>query len=324
MKNAAATLALIFFSAGFAVGCTPENKQVDLDDALNAFKNPTGSFSKETGSGAFSGYRSEEAESSKVSTPGASGSSGTSRTQSLTFLTKTLDQKAQCAEGEACPCESSGSFVYKMETRSEGKALQMQFDKCVSADGSGFDGQAALLVSNQPLLGLESGGLEKKAPASEENEEASDEAASTPKTPKTPKTGSKTLAVNPSLGQNLLLTAKGTAFEGDKSVSLEFSLVYEAGYTVLAIEVPDGKVVIGMAADGTAFVKAKQGSWTCKPQNGKGYVCTSTSGGEDVAVSEEGSEAEAAEANSSGEEAANSEEGQADPEDDSDVPADGE
>lgn len=260
-----------------AVGCSSSEptRTVSADDALTTFQNPTGSFSKDNASQAFSGFRSEQSESGKVSTGGAGGSSST-KSQSLKLLAHTLDAKASCAEGQTCACETSGSFVYTAEQSKAGAAAYMKFDKCVGKDGTGFTGEAILVVTSSPILGIEA---DSSSPVA-----ASD--------------------------KNLLLAAKGEAFDAKQSIDLEFALLHEAGYTLLAIQVPDGKIVIGVAANGNAFVKAKQGTWVCKAGKGnKGYACASQSGGEEVDV--EDADASPATSSSSEEEAAPPSDGKA-------------
>jgi hypothetical protein len=251
MKLASAALPLLLATLGALGGCTEKDSTVDLDRALESLRNPTGSFTRDTGSGAFSGYKSEQAESSRVDRPGAG--SGSASTQSMRFLTRTLDAKAQCTEGQACACATSGSFTYKQAPSNEGTALHFTFDACKSAEGNTFDGEAMVLSTTKPLLDVEA------------------------------KTPTKT-KLEPAAGEpNLLMTAKGTASDGNQSIALEFALIYEAGYTLLAVEVADGKIVVGVAADGSGFVKAKHGTWSCTPKT-KGYDCVSTDGGETVDV----------------------------------------
>jgi len=247
-------------------GCSSSEdsgRTVSADSALDTFQNPTGSFDKSNASQAFSGFRSEKSESGKVSQPGAGGggSSGTSSKQSLKLLTRTLDAKSQCTEGQTCACEGSGSFVLTAEQSKAGQAAHITFDKCLDKDGSGFDGEALLVVSSQPILGISSEAASSSAPA----------------------TGNGT---NAAADKNILFAAKGTAYEASQSLELEFALLQESGYMLLAIQVPDGKIVIGVnSRNGDAFVKAKQGTWVCKAgKAGKGYACSSTSGGEEVDI----------------------------------------
>jgi hypothetical protein len=251
MSSAVVLLAVV---ASPLMGCSSESHSVDADSALSAFKNPTGTFSKDTGSSAFSSYQSEHAQSDSVSRPSVgSGSSGQSNPQSVKVLAKTLDAKSQCTEGEKCACAGGGSAIYDQEPSKIGKAVRFQFDKCIGDDGAGFDGEALLLVTSQPIVDLA-----KDTPA------ASGASAD---------------------AQNILFAAKGTATDGDKSLELEFALVEESGYTLLAVEVADGKIVVGLAPDGSAWVKAKQGTWTCKPNESKSYACTPVEGdGEAVDV----------------------------------------
>jgi hypothetical protein len=254
-----------------AVGCSSSesSRTVSADDALTTFQNPTGSFSKDNASQAFSGFRSEQSESGKVGTGGVAGSGGSTKTQGLTkFMTRTLDAKASCAEGQSCACEVSGSFSYTAEQSKAGAAAHIKFDKCVNKE-AGFTGEAVIVVTSNPILGIE---RDSSSPTT-----ASD--------------------------KNLLFAAKGEAFDAKQSVNLEFALLHESGYTLLAIQVADGKIVIGVAPNGNAFVKAKQGTWVCKAGKGsKGYACSSTSGGGEEVDVEDADSSPVTESSSSSEE----------------------
>ncbi len=281
MKKISVLVVLAATTIGLSTtGCSSEQGTVSTDQALDAFQNPTGSFTKDNGNSAFSGYRSEKSESGKVATPGASSSSGT-KTQSLRLLSHTLDAKSQCVEGASCACEKSGSFVYSIEQTKLGSGYHFEFDKCVNADGSGFDGKALLVATSQSILGIQDSGSQSAEPS---QSSASDSTSDTGSSMGLEEADSSSSTPAADGSKNILFAAKGTASQGSQSLAVEFALVQEAGYTLLAIDVADGKIVIGVAANGNAFVKAKQGTWICKPGSAKGYTCKSTSGAEDVAV----------------------------------------
>jgi hypothetical protein len=247
---------------GLSVGCTNSSpgssSSLDANGVLGKFQHPTGSFSNENGGAAFSSYQSKKDESSHVAIPNAGGGSGTSSTQSMHILSTTAD--AQCAAGATCACAKGGSYSYQKDTAAENPTVNFRFDSCQFDNGSGFDGVAELVVSDQPLVGV-------KKMAGVVNSAADAGAASTVSTTK-----------------NFVLTAKGTGSDGGKSMALEFSLAQEAGYVLLSVDMADGNIVIGIAKDGTAFVKAKQGTWNCTPSASSGYSCTSEDGGAPVAI----------------------------------------
>jgi putative hemolysin len=280
MKTALSALAMTFTLGALSIACSSESSEpVSANSALDSFQNPTGSFTKETGGQALSGYKAEQAESSKVERPG--GSAGGTKPQSLRLLTKTLDSKASCNEGQSCACVGGGSFSYRREETKAGQAARFQFDSCVGNDNAGFDGQAILLVTSRPLLGISDDGNSRSAPPPKKTG-SSDEGGLTEAEDGSP-------ASEAERDQNLLFAARGTAIEGNKRTALDFALAYEKGYTLLAVEVKDGKVVVGLAPSGTIFVKAKQGSWVCTPSSSRGYQCKSSSGGDDVQLDGEAS-----------------------------------
>lgn len=235
-----------------AVACSAESKEpVSADESLAAFRNPTGSFGKENGAAALSGFDAEKSESGKVNRPGAS--SGTSRTQGIRVMNGALGAEATCAEGQSCACPGGGSIVYRAEQSSIGAAAHFAFSNCVDDEGAGFDGEAVVAVAKQPILGL-----------------------------------AKT-ATTPVTSDNIFFAAKGTAFDKTTRIALEFALLHEAGYTLLAVQVADGKIVIGSAPDGTLVIKAKQGTFHCGSAAG-GYTCKGDETGEEIAI---GGEAQA-------------------------------
>jgi hypothetical protein len=276
MKTSAMSLALVALVASVNAACADAVHDDDVDSALEAFRHPTGTFSKENGSSAFSNYRSEQSESSKVNTPKSGESSGTSSSQSVRLLAKTVDSQAKCSEGQSCPCDAGGSFVYSQLQRSEGLALRFKFDDCLSADKTGFAGEAVLFMTDKALLGDDA--------ARSSSSSSSSSSSGAPK-----KTGSlfgnsKPLAMPSTEPKNMFLAARGNAIEGSKRTPIEFALIKEGEFVLLAVEVPDGKIVIGIASDRSAFVKAKQGTFLCQPKGKEGYACKSTNGGEELDV----------------------------------------
>ena len=248
MKTALTILALCTLASSSLLGCSTESGSVDPADALGRFQHPSGSFSSDSGSAAFSGYASDRAASGNVAMPdgATSASGGTSTTQSLHVLTMTTSNQSQCGEGRKCSCDGSGSFTYSQGSSKLGTEIDFEFDHCIAADGSGFDGKAAIVLSQSPILGLR-GGTSNGKP-------------------------------------NFLLVAKGTGYDGTESAPLTFALASEAGYVFLSVDLPDGNVVIGVAGDGTAYVKAKEGSWTCNVDDASGYACVSDDGAPAVKV----------------------------------------
>jgi len=263
-----------------------EGQTVDTGSALTTLRSPTGSFSAATAGKAFGGYRTQKADSQRVSAPTSGGSVGT---RSIRLLDRA---SGSCGQGQACACPNGGSMTYAAESNADGQMVKVRFASCSFEDGFGFDGNALLLVSNKSLLGYAS------------------EAASAPKAPSTGSggTGSSTGTTGTGAGSEdsadgydsseglsesgstsgaaaVLLAAKGTASYGAKKLPLEIALLTEGKYAFLAVSVPDGKIVIGVSADGRAIVKSKEGTWNCQSSAG-GWVCKSDSG-ESLNVKEE-------------------------------------
>lgn len=245
MSHRISSIALFGLVLGVAACSAKNDAPIDTNASLSAFRNPTGSFTKETGAEAFSGYGAEKKESGKISRPGAS--SGTSRTQGIRLMNTARTAEGSCGEGQKCACPGGGTLVYQAEQSSVGAAAHFQFDSCIDENGSGFDGEAVVIVANQPILGI--------AKAAKSTTQAGEE--------------------------NVFFAAKGTAIEDGTTLDLEFALLVEAGYTLLAVEVADGKIVVGSAPDGSWFVKAKQGSFHCSSSKGK-MICTSDESGEEI------------------------------------------
>jgi hypothetical protein len=223
--------------------------------AVDAIQNPTGSFGADNAGAAFGRYSENKNASSGLSSQagGGSGASGSSTTQSLHVLAnKAQTSTSSCSEGSACACEGGGSFTYHQQQSDYGPAITATFDACVMADGSGFAGDMLLLVSDKPILKEDKAGV------------GSDAAA----------------------GKSLLLAAEGTfTATGGKSLKAEVVFLDERGVDYLAVEVADGKIVIGVRkSDGLAVVYAKDTMWVCKPDASQAYACVEQSSGQKVST----------------------------------------
>ena len=254
--------------------------EVDTGSALSSLRSPTGSFSKASGAGAFAGYRSKRAESSKVSTPASTpAGGGTSSTSSIRLLDKAATSQA-CSQGQACACPGGGSMSYGAESSSEGQLVRVKFDSCGFEDGLGFDGDAILLVSTKSLLGLDDETTAKAGPSAPSSSGGPSTGASGGLKEAQPAPSSATEA------KAVLLAAKGTVTDGTSRMPLAFAIVTEAHYVFIAVSVPDGNIVIGVSDNGNAIVRSKEGTWRCT-SGSRGLVCTSDQG-ESLDVAEDG------------------------------------
>jgi hypothetical protein len=265
VKTSTTAFVAIVALATSAIACSSSSgsgDEVDTSTALSSLRTPTGSFSEATAGKALGGYRAGRADSARVSTPGASvgsASAGT-KTASIRLLDKA---SASCGGGQSCACPNGGSLSYAAESNADGAAIKVSFSACGFEDGWGFDGKAVLLASKKSLLGTPA------APAAP---------AATDDTSASPDTG--TGAVGTSFGSeyvSILVAAKGVASNGGNRLELEFALVAEAHYAFLAVQVADGKVIIGLSDDGRAIVKSKEGTWTCTT-SATSWTCTSDTG----------------------------------------------
>lgn len=280
MKTALTALALTVSLGAATMACSSSSssERVDTQSALASLRSPTGTFSSQNGKAAFAGYSSKRADSSKVST-GSGGGSGTSRAQGLRILNQAAAGEAACTDGQACACEKSGSMTYTHESSADGDLLRIAFDACVSEDGEGFDGEAVLLASKKPLLGVKEGS-KTSSPASTEgdaDQPSAGDAADDGLSEAQPETEAGDDFALPEGVVSLMLAAKGTAIHSGGKTPLELAMVTEAGYVYLSVTVPDGNVVIGLAKDGSAVVKPKDQTWTCSPA-GQSYTCQSGDG----------------------------------------------
>ncbi len=240
---------------GSLVACTnPDDKPAkSAGAALDSIQNPTGTFDSSNAGSAFSRYGSDKNASSGLAGTGG-GSGGSSSTQSLHILADQV-QGSSCAEGASCACDAGGSFTYSRQSTDYGPAIQASFDKCVFNDGNGFSGDMLLLASDKPLLKSDAAGV------------ASDTAT----------------------GKSLLLAAEGTFTKGSDSVKADVVFLQERGVDYLAVEVSDGKIVIGVReSDGLAVVYAKGTTWVCKPDASSDYTCQEQSSGQKVQAPKSG------------------------------------
>ena len=277
VKTATTAFVAIVALATSALACTSSSgstNEVDTATALSSLRAPTGSFSEQTAGKAFGGYRAGRANSSRVSAPGASVGSATAGTKTASI--RLLDKaSASCGGGQSCACPNGGSLSYAAESNADGAAIKVSFDACGFEDGWGFDGKAVLLASKKSLLGTPA------APAATPSAPSATDGTSA-----TPDTG--TGAAGTAFGSeyvSILVAAKGVASNGGNRLELEFALVAEAHYAFLAVQVADGKVVIGVSDDGRAIVKSKEGTWTCTT-SATSWTCTSDAG-KSMTVTEE-------------------------------------
>lgn len=286
MKTASVALvALVALASSSAVACSSSSgsgNDIDTGTALSSLRTPTGSFSEASAGKAFGSYRSDRANSSKISTPGASVGSASAGTKTASI--RLLDKASgSCGGGQACACPNGGSLTYAAESTADTAAIKVSFDACGFEDGWGFDGKAVLLASKKSLLGT-TGATASASASVSAGASASAGAAGAAADNGTGSAGA-------SFGGeyvSILLAAKGTASNGANKLQLELALVTEAHYAFLAVQVADGKVVVGISDDGHAIVKSKEGTWTCDT-TGSGWTCTSETG-KSMTVTEEASD----------------------------------
>ncbi len=251
--NRIAFTALAFSLGLFACTNQDDKPSKSASAALGSVQNPTGSFDADNANDAFSSYSSDKKSSSPLqSAGGGSGGSGSSSTQALHILSGV--QQSQCSEGSKCACPSGGSFTYQKQDSDYGPALSASFDSCVFDDGNGFTGDMLLLVSDKPLL---------KSDKADKADVGSDAAS----------------------GQSMLLAADGTFTNGTDTIKADVVFLHERGVDYLAVEVKDGKVVIGVReSDGAAVVYAKDTTWLCQPGADGNYDCQEQSSGKKVSA----------------------------------------
>lgn len=266
VKTSTTAFVAIVALATSATACSSSSgsgDEVDTSTALSSLRTPTGSFSEATASKAIGGYRARRADSARVSTPGSSigsASAGT-KTASIRLLDKA---SASCGGGNSCACPNGGSLSYAAESNADGAAIKMSFSACGFEDGWGFDGKAVVLASKKSLLGTPPA---PAAPAAADGTGASSDTTGTGAAGTT--FGSEYVSI--------LVAAKGVASNGGNRLELEFALVAEAHYAFLAVQVADGKVIIGVSDDGRAIVKSKEGTWSCTTTS-TSWTCTSDTG----------------------------------------------
>jgi hypothetical protein len=286
VKTSTSAFVAILALATSAMACSSSSgsgDEVDTSTALSSLRTPTGSFSEATAGHALGGYRAGRANSSRVSTPGASigsASAGT-KTASIRLLDKA---SASCGGGQSCACPNGGSLSYAAESNADGATVKVSFNACGFEDGWGFDGKAVLLASKKSLLGTPAAPA-SAAPATPATPAATD---GTTASPDTTADTTGTGAAGTSFGGeyvSILVAAKGVASNGGNRLELEFALVAEAHYAFLAVQVADGRVIVGVSDDGRAIVKSKEGTWSCTT-SASSWTCTSDTG-KSMTVTEE-------------------------------------
>ena len=256
--NRVAVFAIASSLALFACTSTDDKPAKSPSAAVDSIQNPTGTFDANNAGSAFSKYDSGKSASSGLAGTGgggsaAGGTSGSSSTQSLHVLAgKVQTSSSSCSEGSSCACDGGGTFSYQRQTTDYGPALTASFDQCVFDDGDGFSGDLLVLVSDKPLL---------------QGDKAS-------------------IGTDAAADKSLLLAADGMFSSPSKSVRAEVVFLAERGVDYLAVDVDDGRIVIGVrASDGLAVVYAKDTTWTCTAvagAAGAAYTCVDQTSGKKV------------------------------------------
>lgn len=255
----------LFFSGSLvlasilAMGCSStsgsSSRVGTASSALSIFREPTGTFDVSSGKSAVASMWAQKQQGSSLQqTPGAAGLA----TQSMKPLTDALGSSndgtassgSSCAEGATCACAGGGSFSYRREASSEGQAARISFSDCRGASGAGFDGEALVVVSQTPLL------VDDRLPKA-------------------------------TSGESVLFAAEGAALEGSARKDVTLAILVQSNVLLVAVDVPDGKVVLGALSDGRIVVRAKNASWTCAP-SAASYTCTAEGSGETIVVERSG------------------------------------
>ncbi len=257
--------AVALFALSSVFGCSSADKggvAASSSEALATIQNPTGTFDKNNGSQAFAGYKSNKRSSSGVASSGGGGgsSAGGTTAQSIKFL---ANQTGNCNQNQACACPGGGTVTAAVERTNDRVELSLEMSACVFESGDSFDGKALLVQSQKGLID------DSKLPA--------------------------TARVSSADGTSSLLAMDGDATVAGKAQHVKLVLLEQHGWVYLSVEVPSGSLVIGVGADGTAVVKAKDTSWTCASSS-KGYSCKSDGGLTDDAVEVEAGEVASASA----------------------------
>jgi hypothetical protein len=245
----------VVLASFLAVGCSSSSsgsgsggKVGSTTSALATFRKPTGTFNASTSKSAIASMWQQQQQGGKLQ--GQTGGGGGTATRAIRPLADSLSSGDEggpaCAEGARCSCEAGGSFSYQHEAADEGKAVRIAFSECMSSDGSGFDGEALVLVANKPLLD----------------------------DPKLPKATS---------AQSVLLVAEGNAIEGKERQKVGLALLAQSNVVLVAVEVEDGTIVLGAMSDGTIIVRSKDASYTCAPGKSS-YTCKDDASGETIVV----------------------------------------
>ena len=221
--------------------------------AIDTIQTPTGTFEADNASGAFGGYDTNRNASSGFTNTGG-GTGGSSSAQSLHVLSNTV-QGSACREGATCACDGGGSYTYERQSTDYGPALQATFDDCILSSGTGFSGDMVLLASDKPLLKSD-----------------------------------QLLEDSTADGKSAVLAAQGTFTVQSKTIDASVVLLSERGVDYLAVDVPDGRLVIGRrSSDGLAVVYAKDTTWVCKPDANVSYACEEQNSGKTMEVATTGS-----------------------------------
>jgi hypothetical protein len=257
MKRFAVSFVLV---AASLVACTnPDNKPAtNAGSALDTIQKPTGSFGSNNAGDAFGSYdNNKNASSGLAGTGGGAGGSSSTQTKGNLRVLSNQVRSGTCNEGSSCACEAGGSFTYSRQSTDYGPAIQASFSNCQFADGNGFNGDMILLVSDKPLL------------QSDKAQIASDTTAGS--------------------GKSVLLAAEGTFTAPSEKIDAEVVFLEERGVDYLAVDVADGKIVIGVRqSDGLAVVYAKDTTWICQGDANALYTCQEQSSGQKVSASKSG------------------------------------
>lgn len=256
--------AVALFALSSVVGCSSPDKGVATSSsaALAEIQNPTGTFDKSNGSQAFAGYNQNKQSSSSVAGASGGATAGGTTAQSIKFL---ANQTGNCAQGSSCACPGGGSFQYAAKRTNDSVELSLDMSACVFESGDSFDGNA-LFVQSQKALVDDSKLPQKSAPYDD--------------------------------GLSNLLAMEGDATVLGKTSHVKLVYLEQHGWVYLSVEVPSGSLVVGVASDGTAVVKAKDKTWTCD-YSSHGYSCKSDAGDDAVDVEASSSSSSATASSSS-------------------------
>ena len=241
--------AIAFVALSSVVGCSSTDKggvAASSSEALASIQTPTGTFDKTNGSQAFAGYQKNKQSSSGVASTGGASSAGGTTAQSIKFL---ANQTGNCSQNQACACPGGGTVTAAATRTNDRVELSLDMSACVFENGNAFDGRALLVQSQKPLID------DSKLP--------------------------KTAISSSADGEANLLAMEGDATVGKQKEHVKLVYLEQHGWQYLSVDVPSGSLVIGLGADGTAIVKAKDKTWTCESSS-KGYSCKSDGSADDA------------------------------------------